>query len=159
MATARRVNIERQDDDVFAADAPNAREKIHSSGIRAKEYPPAVAVLDVHVPPLDPLPRIWSDEGEEDEPSRHTERLVVAAPCTVTSASGTLIAITPTPRSVEVLSARPPRSTPTSEVRALRPIPGRVETDLRSWAIDAVILGATLAALIALVRLLVLTLP
>lgn len=86
-----------------------ARDDKHSSGIRLKDSSGPLAI-DVHVPPLDPLPRLWDDEAEGMEPAFARERIVVDAPREVTSQRGVPISIAPCAASVGVLSSRPPRS-------------------------------------------------
>jgi hypothetical protein len=102
----------------FAKRRAGKADDTHSSGIRLKfgRSADALGDLDVHVPPLDPLPRM--PRGRMPRAAAKRERLFVATPDTVTAERGRLISIAPTAASIQVLSSRPPRPVPENRRRA-----------------------------------------
>jgi hypothetical protein len=155
MAPALRIDVERNV-------ADDVREGTQSSGIRMKESLDAYGVIDVRIPPHDPLPRIACDEDHEIEGSE-SEVILVEAVLAVTSVSGIPIAIAPSAASVSVLSSHPPLASPAARRRERRRARRAQAQELQmapqekpaGWGLSIAIFVAVLVAF-ALVRALVL---
>ena len=133
--------------------APDARK---SSGIRyrhrAGTHAVRIAVVDVRIPPHDPLPTLWGNDDDEDQDGHESpsaiDRMIVVTPLEVTSEYGLKIAIEPTEASIRLLSSRPPRE---EEDEPIRSSARRVAFDAAILALAFVVASAvTLAALRAL---------
>ena len=140
MAPARRiVPIVREDVD-------DVRSTAQSSGIQLKDGAAAHVVIDLRIPPLDPLPRIAP--YEEDDDASESEVIVVNAPKAITSERGVPIAIAPSAASVSVLSSRPSSTKP-----ALFVAPNAEEAeDLLAWGIPVAVFIVVLLAVTLLAR-------